>query len=306
MKTRFYYDLGQARSVMLALLFMVCGAGFVSCGSDDDEEGGGGSTNLPTIDANEQIASIYDSDNDIIFNYKDGVMTGGQIVEGGSFTITSSGIVYEEGGSDELYRETYTIKKRNSFGAVTSADVKCVEVGYGEQYTGNGTMTASYDSDNHLTSMNFSVSDGDFSESIKFTFTWSGGNLLKAVYEYVEEEYGYVYKDEETYVYEYGSDAVSNSGVYIPGFLTDMEYICYSGLLGRPTKNIPTSIDGYEVTVNLDSHDRVMDLYIGGYKYASYAYNSGANDVLPSPRKAASANRKHSVIRRMFSALRAR
>lgn len=77
MKTRFYYDLGQARSVMLALLFMVCGAGFVSCGSDDDEEGGGGSTNLPTIDANEQIASIYDSDNDIIFNYKDGVMTGG-------------------------------------------------------------------------------------------------------------------------------------------------------------------------------------------------------------------------------------
>ena len=210
---------------MLALLFMVCGAGFVSCGSDDDEEGGGGSTNLPTIDANEQIASIYDSDNDIIFNYKDGVMTGGQIVEGGSFTITSSGIVYEEGGSDELYRETYTIKKRNSFGAVTSADVKCVEVGYGEQYTGNGTMTASYDSDNHLTSMNFSVSDGDFSESIKFTFTWSGGNLLKAVYEYVEEEYGYVYKDEETYVYEYGSDAVSNSGVYIPGFLTDMEYL---------------------------------------------------------------------------------
>lgn len=291
---------------MLALLFMVCGAGFVSCGSDDDEEGGGGSTNLPTIDANEQITAIYDSDNDMTFHYKNGVMTGGEFEGGGSFTITSSGIVYEEGGSDELYRETYTIKKRNSFGAVTSADVKFVEVGYGEQYTGNGTMTASYDSDNHLTSMNFSVSDGDLSESIKFTFTWSGGNLLKAVYEYLEEEYGDVYKYEETYVYEYGSGAVSNSGVYIPGFLTDMEYICYSGLLGSPTKNIPTSIDGYEVSVNLDSQNRVKDLYVGGYKYASYAYNNQAEDAQAAPRKAASADRKRGMIRRMLSALRTR
>ena len=307
MRTKSYFDIRHACNAVLALLFMFGSVGFVSCSSDDEDGDGGGSTVSPDYDMTNKVIATYDSDNEMVFNYENGVMTGGQYVYGGTFTIGSSEVTYVEGDGDELYKEVYKIKNKNSFGAITSADINVSETGYGETYRAEGTLTASYDKDNRIQSLDVSVSGDGESESMKYTFTWVDGNLVRSDCKYVEnyDEDGR-YEERVSYAYEYGNDAVTNNGICIPGFLTDIEYFGYAGLFGSMTEKIPTSLNGMAVTAKLDGLSRVSELYVGGDKFATYYYYEDPEYAPQAPRKSEPAVHKRGLMRHLMSALTAK
>lgn len=307
MRTKSYFDIRHACNAVLALLFMFGSVGFVSCSSDDEDGDDGGSTVLPDYDMTNKVTAIYDSEDEMVFNYENGVMTSGQYVFGGNFTISPTEVTFVEGDGDQLYKEIFKIKDKNSFGSVTSADVEVSDATYGELYEYEGTFNASYDKDNHIQSLNVVVLGNGESESIKLTFTWVGGNLARSSYRYFVNYYdGEKYEETDSYSYEYGSDAVNNNGICIPGFLKGMEYFGYAGLLGSMTDKIPTSVNGEAVTVELDLLNRVFELFVGGEKFATYYYYDEPEYAPQAPRKSESAVHKRGLMRHLMSALTAK
>ena len=301
MRTKSSLDIWLSYKAVFALFFMFLSLGFTSCGigDEDDEDFGievGDSAEKPDIIvANDIYAASYFG-RDIIFNYDDGVMTGGRIVDEGMFTVTSSGYTYSVSGSD-YYKEEFKIKNKNNFGAMTSATVNVTESDQGESYHYSGTMVATYDDDNHIQKLSYEFSDKSDAYGMNYTYSWINGNLIEVKSEYYEIYDGDRYNETERFTYEYGEDTVANNGIYIPGFLPDGEYMLYTGFFGSPTKNIPTMMNGESVKAEVDSQNRITAIYLDGIMQVWFSYDR-RNSLPQKPAMSALTSFRHSLMPR--------
>lgn len=263
-------------SCMMAA-FAAFGLCLTACSDDDDndDKGGGSTSGLPTMNdlgITHQVTGIKYNDGGVsTFNYVDGRLTSGHTdIDNMDFTIGGSPLTVwcgVEESDGEKYEETYTNIKTNSYGAMTYAEVKWREEGYGEVYEGGGTLTIEYDG-NRLTKITIEESDaeGDYTYTYKaeFVHSWDGNNITKVTAKETEtendgsEEYTDTY--EYTDYYEYGSNPETNSGIYLPQLaIMDSDFMCYAGLFGRTTSHIPTTYtddDGYSTEIRVDKDEQ--------------------------------------------------
>ncbi len=242
--------------------------GFSACGDDEPdpnvektENGNGQSdgengTDVPLL---EQVGILFPvtsisgwlQDDYMVFDYADGRVTGGMYDEV-PFTIYTNPLrIVGEGRGEGWYeRDVFSNIKVNSHGFVTYADA----VYEGEEYYYEngplrdkwymtGSYTMSYDNDGHLIKLSaYMEEDGDW-ERCDVNFTWRDGDLVKAVKSFTwnnEEEEEFDCEDRTTQTFEFGQ-VRTNPGIFMPEIIVDIEYWYYVGLLGKPSKHIPTS-----------------------------------------------------------------
>ncbi len=270
-------------------MMALCAVTFTACGDDEEETSGGpggggsgsggGTPTLPSVDNANAVTQLrYVTSwqtTEAEYTYTNGRMaSGSDLVDNLDFVITYSPftIVSQDGG----YRETYKNIVTNAQGFITSMDLEIVDiddpVGY-EEITCK--ISATYDADGHLTS--YTESEIETYEGIEYrdvstlTFTWQGGNLVKTEDAWKSYENGVLTEsgNEDEYTIYYGDASVSNSGIYIPATIPDLDFMCYAGFLGKPTKDIPTRVvddaDGYEdlyTNVDKDAKGRIVALHI--------------------------------------------
>ena len=283
-----------AKWLSLALC-LTAGFSFSAC-SDDDGEGGGGAGSgvaaqqMPKVaDAGIQFPvtqySEYYGSYIETYTYSNGRMTGGSYPYGsismgtyslGIYSISSNPLVLTEQRDDRS--STFRNIRVNGNGFMT----------YAELFSDNdrGSFTWRYDAEGHLLSEsgNMTYSDGG-SSSWTCTNTWENGNLMNAEFRY--EEDGEV--DSEVCTFTYGDGQWNNPGVYpahwIKATLLEMPILFYSGLMGRTTKNIPTSVtridfDGNETTYNTVAVNYNQDRSIQSIEVQNVSsYGSSYTDI---------------------------
>lgn len=285
-----------------ACILAMCVSLFVACNSDDDNK------NAPTPPGSSTtgfITSIADPDVTTHFEYDNGVMTGGHDDDYGDFTIQRNPFLitsrYED-GEKFLYFNFKDIQT-NKKGFITSAPFTFREKDRdGDRYyesARTGQVTAEYDKDGYLTKL---VSKDNRTEDTMIC-TWIKGNLVKLqeTWEEKTEEGKVDDAGSETFTLTYSEDAPINSGIYIMGG-SILEaglptFLWYTGLWGKPTRNIPTIIKreyrgwndyGTPITststeyygASYDNKGRINMLYWNDRPYMAVAYD-GATAVAP-------------------------
>ena len=294
-----------------ALLATAVTFSFTACDDDDDPEPGtenndGGSTGTttpPVADAGIlfPVTSISDGST---FTYVDGRMVGGVTSYDVPFTITSNPLsikeeAYYENG--EFERTIYSNIRVNSAGYVTYANVKYEDAEYNEEYgleawSASGSVTITYDGEGHLTNAKSSLADNEGNENDEISITWKDGDMMNVVerYAWSDDEEG---NGGETHSasFTYGQNR-PNSGVFMKEVEFCENYLWYAGLLGKPSKNIPTSIveqnkydensEGYTTTYAIDveyndngSVSSLVYNYVydgGSFESHRYIYGYGA------------------------------
>ena len=281
----------------------LCMATFTACGDDEEETSGGpggggsgsggGTPTLPSVDNANAVTQLrYVTSwktTEAEYTYTNGRMaSGSDLVDNLDFVITYSPftIVSQDGG----YRETYKNIRTNAQGFITSMDLDIVDnedpYGY-EEITCK--ISATYDADGHLTSYTESEIESyegmEYRDDGTLMFTWQGGNLVKTEFAWEIYENGVLAESghEDEYTISYGDGSVSNSGIYIPEVIPDLDFMCYAGFLGKPTKDIPTrrvdDADEYDVlytSVDKDAKGRIVALHMqesrGGQTALCYGY----------------------------------
>ena len=315
-------------SCMMAA-FAAFGLCLTACSDDDDndDKGGGSTSGLPTMNdlgITHQVTGIEYNDGGVsTFNYVDGRLTSGHTdIDNMDFTIGGSPLTVwcgVEESDGEKYEETYTNIKTNSHGAMTYADVTWREEGYGEVFEGEGTLTVEYDG-NRMTRLEMEETETEegytYSYHSIFELTWDGNNITEIIGRNVETEsdgdYEETYNSEEKQTIEYGDDPETNSGIYPPYLLVDLDFMSYAGLFGRTTSHIAQSYTyeygTYEITVSKDSEGRIKDFFENGYLYESYLYG-GETPTASAPAKtmkAAKADKKRGLMRKIAEKVIAR
>ena len=233
----------------------VCALGTVSCGGDDDgdEAGGGGSAagntesgviQTPTggavrvAKAGEYTFS-YNSDGSLA-SFFDGDVTYNATYN--PFTLSSH---YQSSDFEESFSYVLSLNKNGYISAMSGSGAY---TGTDEKEVSKGNGSFSYDGSGHLTRVVFKGSgyieeDGqkyNYTSKSDYTFTWDGGKLVKAVYNFVEGD-----DTESTVVeYTYGSDAVQNvTCQYVPAIIDDdmIAAFFYLGYYGKGPSVLPTS-----------------------------------------------------------------
>lgn len=153
--------------------------------------------------------------------------------------------------------------------------------------------TITYSSDGHITTMEMNA--GNYS-SIKYTYTWSGGNIVKATVVNTGTYDGETEKESAVYSFSYGAEAARDNGLFYTqtiSTLNEFESFCgndnnpmfFGGLFGVKPVNIPTSYtldytlstngsvdESSTGTVNItpstDSNGRIVKLK----EYANYTH----------------------------------
>ena len=282
------------------LLGMIC---FASC-NDDEQEGGGTQTppSLPSLGITDPVTAIgYGSDLST-FNYVDGRMVGGfdYGYQEADFTLAYSPLTikgyYEEKASDYsyVYEIVYSNIHTNAMGCITSTDITMreYESSYGEEYVDEEILhcAAEYDSECHLTKMtmqnNYESSDG---ESYRWLETvsrvWRDGNLISERWTGVDYAGDADVTDEETVeewtTFTYAENAPVNNGIYLDEMIIDSDLVTYAGFWGKPTRNIPTSVEYIEddgrtnsvsYSVDTDEKGRIIVLYKDGRMSLRFGY----------------------------------
>ncbi len=284
-------------------MMALCMATFTACGDDEEETSGGpggggsgsggGTPTLPSVDNANAVTQLrYVTSwqtTEAEYTYTNGRMaSGSDLVDNLDFVITYSPftIVSHDGG----YRETYKNIRTNAQGFITSMDLDIVDnedpYGYVEM---TYKISATYDADGHLTSYTESEIESyegmEYRDDGTLMFTWQGGNLVKTEFAWEIYENGVLAESghEDEYTISYGDGSVSNSGIYIPEVIPDLDFMCYAGFLGKPTKDIPTrrvdDADGYDVlytNVDKDAKGRIVALHMqesrGGQTALCYGY----------------------------------
>ena len=245
----------KAKGAKWLSLALCLTAGFsLSACSDDDEgsgnTGGGGVTNAGIQFPVTQIAD-EDGPATTYYEYSNGRMTGGSYgsVSLGivtwdhpfSFSYNPLVITEEETEPGFSYLCTMSNIKLNGNGFMTYAEFSSRTSSGDDVERDNGSATWEYDSEGHLISESGNGNDSYGPYSWNWTYTWENGNLTKI--EYYDDMGDDAYHFVSTLTYE--ESLWKNTGVY-PGYIFGCfignDYLYYSGLLGRTTKLIPTSI----------------------------------------------------------------
>lgn len=231
-------------------------AGFTAC-SDDELAGSGGygipATQTPVVtDAGIKfpVTSYCNFDyagHEETFSYENGRMTGVQREDGKHrITFSFNPLLITEVNDYDIDGSIATYKniKVNSSGFITYCEYNEVMFEDNDYYTYNSVISCGYDKDGHLLYIKESGTDSDGdSENETIIYTWEEGNMVE-----VEDTWTASWSETEISVdietYTYDIEKYPNPGIYYEADLNDCmgwfpAEFCYSGLLGRPTKNIP-------------------------------------------------------------------
>ena len=264
-------------------LCLTAGFSLFACSDDDDEGGSGEGTpaqqppKVSDVGFQFPVTQYSNGYNLETYNYSDGRMTGATS-NNGNYTISYNPLRLKSVNGSEN-SELINIKVNDS-GFMTYADYSHTYSYYDEYYFEKGYLTFSYDAEGHLVNESLYInesSDGPYSCTL--TYTWENGNMVKSVY-----------KDNENWsevcTLAYENDQWTNSGVFTESFLyagmMGEPVIYFSGLLGRLTRLIPTSmvdtdsdgyVDNYVTQAVNYNPDRSISSIVeneNGYSYTTY------------------------------------
>ena len=241
--------------------------GFTACNDDDDENGNGNGTETPgttppnvTTDLGIQfpVAGTGES----IFQYTDGKLTGGQTDYGLNCIISQNPLTIKTTQTysrpEERTEGIYNNIKVNNSGFITSANYTCTETYGNITETTQGNATAQYDTEGHITAKNVNLNYEGGTWTINITYTWVDGNLTRIHVEDQSTEEGETSLTTRTYEYTYDEDHTKylNTGIYFDEmpYVTN-EIIWYAGLLGKTTRNIPTSMRNIFVEDGIEQYN---------------------------------------------------
>ena len=305
-------------------------AGFTLSSCDDDEGEGGGGGGTPAqqppkvADAGIQFpVTQYSEYSSYVetYTYADGRITGGSTPYGTQYSITQNPLTLTSiSGSGSETQSLYNIQSNGS-GFMTYAQCSYSYSDSTASDYENGSIRWEYDAEGHLLKESASItesSDGPYSWTC--TYTWQDGNLMTAEYSYNED--GDVWRTGCTFTYD--TNKWSNTGVF-PAHMIDISgleipILFYSGLLGRTTKNIPTSVteSDYEgdsitwsqtyITTDVDYNDDTSVRSVeteNGYGYTeTYRFGYDAYPINTPSYSAATAMQKGKAVRAMKKARR--
>lgn len=295
------------------------GLGFTACTEEDDEKDKNNnrpddivdvtpndSTEVnypdenPGVEANNPIIYIMGYDHSE-FYYENGKLTHGVTDYDSQFAITwnplSIHVAYE--GENEDYVENYTNMRVNQDGYVTSADYEATDTYQGETWHTHATFSAQYTLDGHIAEKNAEMNDEESTDTYNISYTWEDNNLthIRIEEQYTEIGYGTEHSI-ETYEYTYDADdsRFKNSGIYLyEMWYATYDFMWYAGLLGKTTRNIPTSVthiyemDGeeiekytYQIVPNYNDDNAITSLEYrdpSGYTIRTfhYGYENGGS-----------------------------
>lgn len=228
-------------------------AGLASCDKNNDMENTPPGSQTGQPDTQFQVTSIKSYHNyNSVFNYDHGKMVSGLTNDEDSFTITRDplkvNVKYTNSSSGEFETHDLTDIQTNTEGYITSANfLDCYYSNYSEPITYNGTYTFKYDSEGHLTEQKNTYNTTHSRTNTTVVYTWFNGNLLQI--HVLEEEYeGNIPETTtKTYTYTYGDASKHpNTGIFLESMYDfTYDFMWYAGLLGKPSRNIPT---GYTYT----------------------------------------------------------
>lgn len=242
------------------------------------------------------------------FNYQNGKMVRGTSRDGVysrrnfDFQIKENPLqiditLYDEENESSEIKICYTDIKTNKYGFITEAKYTESQP-YGSTILGK--LKVAYDSKGYITKRENYEQIGDEYNLLTMNFVWISGNL-KQITSYFEEKnnyegdlYEYQYES-DTYTLEYDSNnsQYSNSGIYYWNDIIEdditFDFMWYSGLFGKTTKNIPTGIkDKYnfkdvidgEVSFTDEGEDNydIRTFYNQNGSISSIRYSNGVNE----------------------------
>ena len=241
-----------AKWLSLALC-LTAGFSFSAC-SDDDGEGGGGAGSgvaaqqMPKVaDAGIQFPVMEQSGGHGSFDF---TYSDGRVVDWGDDFLSLSFNPLVIKGEEPTYTEEYKNIKMNAKGFMTYADYSYSWSEYNDIGNAHGTLVWMYDEEGHLVKEVANIDDSsDGLISWTCQWKWENGNLVSGQY----EEDG----DVTQYAFTYDTDKWENPGVYV--FMSDIsgclsDEFFYSGLMGLPTRNIPTRMMIRELDGGEESH----------------------------------------------------
>ena len=189
------------------------------------------------------------------FYYSNGKMTGGTDNNGTSFKFTSTPftITSKWEGEYGYDKEVISNIRLNQNGYITSANYLYegseTYAGETETWKYTGTITVSYINNEYINKIIMNakvVEDGEEcgTEHNEFTFTWNEGNLITVNTKYHSEDIEEGIDDGNSLTTFNYSSGQLNSGIYLSDFYEDITgpYFWYAGLLGKPSKQIPTHV----------------------------------------------------------------
>lgn len=265
--------------------------------SDDDEPK---APDMPDLGIFAPVSSIAGNGESSVFHYNDrGLITDGTDMHAGKFSINYAPFTVKF--SDEAVKWKEATEMNNIVtdgnGFITSASLNYKEEwntnGYDESRNETGTLTCQYNGNGELINIVYTMSDYDIIRENTCKFRWKDGNIYYIQYLYRSKEadknWGKEYS--KTITFEYGEDAVENSGIYMPNMADlGIDFLFYAGRFGKTCKLIPTwmtvrEVDDTEeessVRVEKDIKGRITSLKVDGSTIYAYAYDGERAEYLP-------------------------
>ena len=269
----------------------------VSCGGDDDEPNGPSATPGGINNGTPEVEGLYlTSINNIDINYDSNGRVSGFNDSYDKVTIDySKGVInFSEDGEDIEMKVKF-----NGNGYISSLSESWEYRDEDEYAKGNGSASASYDKDGHLTKISSKSSEtyrdedgnGSYSGEETWTFSWQNGNLVSATYTASEKEDGVTYTENEEFTLKYGNEQNPfkqvSYGVY-EKLLDISEWSIFgcAGLLGVGTSSLPesmsmtyspngssTSTHNYTISFTKNSNGTLHTEQIGSESY-TYGYKN--------------------------------
>ena len=153
-------------------------------------------------------------------------------------------IKYSYESKDGPFNTVYQNIKRNEDGFITYVERINSGRSQGHYHESFASATLTYDEEGHLVKEEGRSGDTEW----VIEYEWSDGNMVKVRYR------------DEVYRFDYGENEYLNPGIFIQFSLVnaqtifDQELYYYSGLLGRPSKNIPIGYYDYYTSHDFISH----------------------------------------------------
>lgn len=264
-------------------LLGTCILSLASCSKQ--EENIGILPSMSEIGIETPVTSVHSGFEPSYFIYENNVMKSGYDADLGEFEITENPLeIHVRFTEDEfdLLKMDLTDVETNAFGFITYAKIRYEDNGEDEPFVAQGYVKASYNADGYITRMEEVSNNPEESYKCILDFIWENGRLkeIDELYELNGEESSEILK----YTFSYDRQ-IKNSGIYLLYELCDTsipEFIYYSGLFGKTTKYVPTSVqvkgaDGTVYpdlwTVETDNKGRIRKLFVNDSLEKVFAYD---------------------------------
>lgn len=244
------------------------------------------------------IAGWSREDSDMTrFKYRDGRMAGGYSTEYGTFIVETHPLTFRV-CKEKMSVATGRVREVcfKPVRVAPEGHVVYMEFNGMEQETANGgkvspfrgEVSASYDSEGHITEMNYHRENSSgCRETGVARYTWKDGNLETVVSDVSHTDNLYERHEIYTFGYDMQDSLKLNPGIYLqemncfPGLY---DFIWYAGLWGKTTRHIPQTVtyekvgDGenrsetQSLTFTLQPEKNAAILSYGGVPHFSFDY----------------------------------